>query len=129
MPPVLFRLLVSAPRLAAAGLACAAKVWSRPVIGSSARDAVVPGPAAWPRVWTAGIAAWEKGPSVWKKRLMLGAYAPRSSNTGAAWSAKLPSLRLVVCSSRRKGGKSWKLRSSASPCEAVASATVLTCVN
>src|SRR2546429_654804 len=82
-----------------------------------------------PSVWMAGIAALEKGPSVWKNRLMLGACAPRSSNTGAAWSAKLPSFRLVVCSSRRKGGKSWKLRSSASPCEAVASATVLTCVN
>ena len=77
----------------------------------------------------AGIPALEKGPSVWTNRLMLGAWAPRSANTGVAWSAKLPSFRLVVCSSRRKGGNSWKLRSNASPCEAVASATVLTCVN
>ena len=39
---------------------------------------------ALPSVWNAGIAACENGPSVWKSVLMLGAWAPRSANTGVA---------------------------------------------
>ncbi len=81
----------------------------------------MPTSVASPSVSTAGVAASENGPSCFTKRLIAGACAPRSANTGVAWSANPPRRTIVGRSSRRNGGRRWRSASRSARRSAVAS--------
>src|SRR5919108_4575606 len=95
--PLDFRLAASAPRFAAAGLACTENAFRSEVVRRSDLTAGVPTLATAPSDWKAGVEALAKGARFSKKVLMLGAAGWRFSNTGVAWSAKPARCRLVDC--------------------------------